>query len=72
MIGDELPPDLQAALWAGNGGSLRDICPCICCCHEHTFPQCPARLWWGCRGQGNVGEEYEEWKRAFPELKWEE
>ena len=37
------------ALWSGNMDRLQELAPCACCCHEHTFTGCPARLWGGCR-----------------------
>ena len=44
-------PVLDEALWAGDIGRLDELAPCRCCCHEHTFEDCPARFWYGCRGQ---------------------
>lgn len=40
---------LQDAMWAGDRDQLEELAPCHCCCSEHTFPHCPARLWGGCR-----------------------
>lgn len=53
-------PELDEALWAGDVDRLHDLAPCRCCCHEHTFEDCPARLWYGCRGQYTMtrAEEY--------------
>lgn len=43
--------DIEDAMWAGDINKLDEIAPCRCCCHEHTFADCPARQWNGCRGQ---------------------
>lgn len=40
---------LKSAMWAGDLDQLHELAPCACCCHEHTFPDCEARLWGGCR-----------------------
>lgn len=40
---------LKRAMWEGDVDKLHEIAPCACCCHEHTFPCCDARLWGGCR-----------------------
>lgn len=42
---------LEAAIWAGDTDALNQLAPCKCCCAEHTFFNCPARAWYGCRGQ---------------------
>lgn len=64
-------PELVEAMWAGNEDRLRELADCRCCCDEHTFPYCEARLWGGCRGGQPYGwgpeEEFgeaEAW-RAF-------
>lgn len=63
--------EIQDALWAGDRDRLDELAPCQCCCHEHTFADCPARAWHGCRGSGgNQYEEYDDWHRAFPDLPW--
>lgn len=36
-----------------------------CCCWEHTFESCPARVWEGCRGSGNVREDEEAWAKHY-------
>lgn len=58
-----LPPELEAAVWAGDYDKLQELAPCRCCCHEHTFGSgCPAYAWGGCRGQATVTrEELESW-----------
>ena len=47
-------PELDEALWAGDTDRLHELAWCRCCCDEHTFEDCPARLWYGCRGQGSM------------------
>lgn len=42
---------LQELMWDGNTDKLFEIAGCDCCCGEHTFESCPARLWYACRGQ---------------------
>jgi len=39
---------------------------CECCCSDHTFSGCKARLWGGCRGQGTLSnDEISEWARHY-------
>ncbi len=45
------------AMWAGDTDTLWDIAPCRCCCADHTYCDCQARLWGGCRGGLPFGEE---------------
>lgn len=63
--------EIRAAMFSGNVGVLQRKLPCRCCCNEHTFENCPARRWNGCRGSTS-SENYDDWKRAFPELPWEQ
>lgn len=42
---------IRDAMWAGNTELLHELAPCDCCCEEHTYDSCPARQWYGCRGQ---------------------
>lgn len=42
--------ELQDAIWAGDIDRLDELAPCQCCCADHTFGDCPARQWNGCRG----------------------
>lgn len=59
---------LEEAIWAGDVDTLDEIAGCRCCCWEHTFEWCPARMWGGCRGQGNTAlnhREIESWKRHY-------
>jgi hypothetical protein len=56
---------IENAMWAGDLDKLHELAACICCCHEHTFEHCPARVWDGCRGSGTLTfTDTEEW-RAF-------
>lgn len=45
---------LKEAVWAGDVDRLQEIAPCVCCCADHTWEDCPARLWGGCRGQDTL------------------
>ncbi len=57
---------LEALLWAGDENALHRALPCICCCDEHTFERCPARLWEGCRGQGTpTHADLKAWARHY-------
>lgn len=38
------------AIWAHDTDALYELAPCGCCCHEHYFDNCVARLYGGCRG----------------------
>lgn len=69
MTDTELLRRIDAAVWAGDERTLYELAPCRCCCHEHTFEDCAARLWNGCRG-GYVPapdsyEEVESWVRHY-------
>ena len=62
----DLPAPLAYALWAGDVDRLSELWPCRCCCFEHTFESCEARLWFGCRGQGSLTRaEEESWRRHY-------
>lgn len=57
---------LKAALWAGDVNELDRLAGCICCCDEHTFEHCPARVWFGCRGQYTLTRaEVQEWAAHY-------
>ncbi len=47
----DIPKEIADAMWAGDTDKLDELAPCRCCCHEHTYDNCPARQWNGCRGQ---------------------
>lgn len=62
-------PELQAAMWAGDINELDRLAGCICCCDEHTFEHCPARVWEGCRGTYTMTRaEVAEWQAHY--AKW--
>ena len=57
---------LQDAMWAGDIDLLNEVARCICCCDEHTFENCPARTWFGCRGQATTERaDQETWARHY-------
>jgi hypothetical protein len=57
---------LTKAAWEGDVDRLDELAGCRCCCGEHTFSWCPARLWNGCRG-GQVDQRAEEeaWRQHY-------
>ena len=57
----ELRTLLEEAMWDGDTDKCDEIAPCQCCCHEHTFTTCSARLWGGCRGQGSTDIDAQSW-----------
>ncbi len=59
-----MPAWMQQAIWEGDQDTLQERAGCVCCCSEHTFSSCPARLWEGCRGQGTE-EDTEGWERHY-------
>jgi hypothetical protein len=60
--------ELEDAIWAGDVDTLCRLAPCECCCGDHTFEQCAARVWGGCRGQGSMTRADEEsWARHYRE-----
>ena len=63
---------LADAMWAGDLDKLQELAPCDCCCGEHTFPNCEARLWGGCRsgmpygwGPEDDHRELVSWQRHY-------
>jgi len=61
-----LPSWMEKAIWEGDMDTLTEKAPCICCCAEHTFEHCEARLWGGCRGQGTLTRrDIDEWARHY-------
>ena len=61
---------IERALWAGDYAALDELAPCVCCCSEHTFEGCAARLWFGCRGsygsdRDPSNEEERSWLRVY-------
>jgi hypothetical protein len=60
------PKELERAMWEGDTDRLDELAHCRCCCYEHTFEDCPARLWYGCRGQGSLTRaEVMSWARHY-------
>lgn len=61
--------ELERAVWVGDLDRLQELAPCACCCAEHTFPYCPARLWGGCRSGRGYGDDWrqeeQEWQRFY-------
>jgi hypothetical protein len=61
--------EITNAMWAGDVETLHEIAPCRCCCHEHTFEGCPARQWFGCRGNGVTPEaDCEAWQKHYEQF----
>jgi hypothetical protein len=60
--------EIKRAMWEGDLDKLNELAGCECCCGEHTFSNCPAREWDGCRSGLKPGEhamdDAEAW-RAF-------
>jgi hypothetical protein len=56
---------LQEAMWAGDVDRLNELAPCRCCCAEHTFSNCEAREWGGCRGQGSEAFDDRAWQQFY-------
>ena len=64
---------LTKAAWEGDIDRRCDLAYCRCCCWEHTFSWCPARLWNACRGgQSDPRTEEEAWRRHYgmTEAQW--
>lgn len=60
-----LEEQIEAAMWAEDSERLWELAPCVCCCREHTFPNCTARLWNGCYSGLAFGESQFEDDRAW-------
>jgi hypothetical protein len=61
-----MTPELKQALWDGDVDKLSELAGCVCCCDEHTFEHCPARIWYGCRGQYTMTrDEVAEWAEHY-------
>lgn len=70
MTNTEYWAEVDEALWAGDRDWLDLLAPCACCCYEHTFADCPARHWNGCRSGLEPGETYPDhhaWARWYAE-----
>lgn len=65
-IPSNLPPWMLRAIWQGDTDTLQNRAPCICCCAEHTFDHCAARLWGGCRGQDAItSADIDKWAKHY-------
>lgn len=54
MTDQELFERIQQAMWDNDQDTLNELAYCHCCCDEHTFEDCLARIVGNCRGQGTV------------------
>lgn len=64
--GAELRRAIEEAMWDGDLELLDELAHCRCCCHEHTYEDCPARLWNGCRGSGAMTRaDVESWVQHY-------
>jgi len=58
--------ELEGALWVGDIDRIQELASCGCCCDEHFFEDCPARVWGGCRGQHSMTRsDREEWVEHY-------
>lgn len=53
-----IPKEILDAMWKGDTVYLWEVAPCNCCCVEHFFINCKARVWHGCIAQY---EDYRWW-----------
>ncbi len=54
------------AMWDGDNDRLYELAACKCCCNEHTFDDCLARVWYGCRGQSSITrQDIEGWAKHY-------
>lgn len=51
-----LREQIEQAMWQGDVETLHRIAPCRCCCSEHTYKDCPARQWMGCKASFSESE----------------
>lgn len=49
MTASEQAAAVLDAMYKKDDDALHEEFGCICCCAEHTFASCLARLWGGCR-----------------------
>ena len=63
---DAIDEELARAMWEGDLDKLNDLAGCDCCCSDHFFEHCPARVWGGCRGQESLTrEDYVAWEDHY-------
>lgn len=61
-----LSRDVAAMIWRGDVDELHKALPCVCCCADHTFDHCDAKLWGGCRGQYSMTRaDHESWAEHY-------
>lgn len=66
MIAGTIDEALAAAMWQGDLDKLNAMAGCGCCCYEHFFEHCAARVWGGCRGQASLTRaDYAEWEKHY-------
>ena len=59
-----LKEQIEQAMWDNDTDRLDELAPCICCCSDHTFSSCLARIRNGCRGSNSdrdIHESYAKW-----------
>lgn len=61
-----------SACYQGETAHPDDFAPCRCCCDEHTFPDCLARVWGGCRSGLPYGASDNEYRNDAYELFYQE
>ncbi len=61
---------LDRALFENDRNVLEYEFGCRCCCEEHTFRDCKARQWGGCRGQWSDEPDEESWFRFYQASRW--
>jgi hypothetical protein len=65
-IDEKIDEELTRAMWEGDLDKLNDLAGCDCCCADHFFEHCPARVWGGCRGQESLTrEDYAGWEAHY-------
>jgi hypothetical protein len=66
VIAAKIDEELARAMWEGDLDKLNDLAGCDCCCSDHFFEHCPARVWGGCRGQESLTrEDCAEWETHY-------
>lgn len=56
-LSPEARKEILDMMWAKDTDGLYEKYPCRCCCDVHTFSDCPARHWYGCKSGLPYGEE---------------
>jgi len=61
--------EIQEHMWDDDMDWIYENAGCRCCCYEHTFSDCVARVWGGCRGGDGKGrnvydhQSLEDWRK---------